>query len=304
MARRRFNWKVAVVILIALMVLGVTAFGLRKWQRKRMGYAGLEAGLKAYENCDWSEAAKNLGRYLTVQQTDVDVMFKYAEAQLNMRPLDRSNIQQAISTYRVILRQDSDNAEAVKKLVTLYLQMGINAEAELIARRYLQANDDPEIRRFLAVSLARQRKWKEAATQLQTVIKDHPDQVPAYETLGQISAQFPDRFKKPPQHWFDEAVKNNPSSAMAFIARAGFYRTENQMDKALADLKKAEQLDLSDLQVRLRLATEFANADEFDKARAHLTEIEAQDPSNPALWEVFSTVGFYACRRRVIYSKR
>ncbi len=38
MAKRHFNWFMAIVILIALVVLMITAFSLRKWQRGRMAY--------------------------------------------------------------------------------------------------------------------------------------------------------------------------------------------------------------------------------------------------------------------------
>ncbi|GAJ23458.1 unnamed protein product, partial [marine sediment metagenome] len=66
MPRRYFNWKLAVVLLIGLVVLGATAFGLRQWRRSTRAELGLEAGIKAYNEHRWEEAASNLGRYLAV----------------------------------------------------------------------------------------------------------------------------------------------------------------------------------------------------------------------------------------------
>ena len=146
MAKMRFNWTVVIVFVIALVVLAVTAFSLRKWQVTRMGSKALENGLKAYENSHWEDAAENLGQYLSVNPSDVEILLKYAEAQLNIRPLKRNNIQQAIAAYRGVLRVKRNNITATDKLVSLYLQMNIPTEAELIAKRYLQENESANIR--------------------------------------------------------------------------------------------------------------------------------------------------------------
>ena len=76
MAKRRFNWTVAIVFAGAMVILAVTAFSLHKWQRNRLAYAGREIGLKAYENSNWEEAARNLGRYMSIEQTDAEIMLK------------------------------------------------------------------------------------------------------------------------------------------------------------------------------------------------------------------------------------
>jgi len=290
MAKKHLNWTVAVVSIITLAVIVVTAFGLRKWQRKRMAYAGRETGLKAYQNRSWEKAAKNLGRYIAINRTDVEILIKYADAQLNIKPLKPTNIYQGVATYRTILRIDKNNSEAAEKLVRLYLQMGIFSEAELIARRHLQTNKNPDIRRMLAVSLAEQRKFKEAAIQLQAIIKEYPEQVSAYETLGQLTKHYPEEFPGESVSWFNKAIKNNPSSSHAFIARAAFYLGSNNLAGAIADLQEAEKLDLSDLMMKLRLIKEFTNAGMFDKARRHLKAAYAQDPARQELWQIWASL--------------
>ncbi|MHC4571438.1 MAG: tetratricopeptide repeat protein [Planctomycetota bacterium] len=285
MPRRYFNWKLIIVLVIGLGVLGITAYGLRQWQRNQRADRGLVLGNKAYDEHNWEEAAKNLGRYLAVTQDDVPVLLKYADAQLNIRPLKRGNIQQAMSSYRIILRNDENNATAVEKLVGLYLQMNIAAEAQFIAERYLQTYKNPKVRRMLAISLVKQRKFREAATQLQTIIEEDPEQILAYETLGQLTRYYPEHFPATAEHWFNEAIKNNPSSAQAFIIRAAFHLINNDNAKAMDDLEQAEKHDLSDPLIRLRLATEFTKANALDKARTHLAKVQAQIPTNQALWE-------------------
>lgn len=297
MKKRHFNWKAVIVLVISLVVLVVTVFGLRQWQRNRLAYTARQAGLKAYENRLWENAVTNLGRYLAVNHGDTQILLKYAEAQLNIRPLKRNNIQQAVATYRTILRIDKNNLTAVEKLVSLYLQMNIPAEAELIALRYLQTDKNPKISTMLAMALAKQRKFAEAASQLQTVIQKHPEQILAYEVLGQLTEHRPEDFVAGAEYWFNEAVKNNPSSAHAFIARAGFYSRGRDVAAAVADLEKAEKLNLSDQRIHLRLASEFAKVNMFEKARAHLVEILAQEPASLALWQAWATVSLETASR-------
>jgi len=288
MPRRYFNWKLAVVLLIGLAVLGVTAFGLRKWQRSRRADRGLILGNKAYNEHKWEEAAGYLGSYLVVAQDDVPTLLKYADAHLNIRPLKRNNVQQAISAYRTVLRIEKNHLEATTQLVEMYLEMGMPGEAELITIRALESNQSPELQRMLAISLINQRKFEEAETILKSVINEHPEQILAYEALGHLVEQRPEEFLQTPQSWFNEAVKNNPSSALAHIIRASFYLRSNDNTKALTDMEEAEKLELLDPAVRLRLAGEFLNANVLDKAETHLAAVQNAEPTNQALWQTWA----------------
>src|SRR4030042_4221299 len=244
MPRRYFNWKLAIVLLLGFVVRGVTAFGLRQGRRSNRAERGLTLGNKAYEEQRYEEAASQLGRYLTVERTDVPTLLKYADAHLNIRPLKSSNVQQAISAYRTAPREDTNNSEAVLKLTEIYLgSEGMAGEAELIAARYLETNQNLKLRRLLAVALARQGKFSEAAVYLKRIIAEHPDQILAYETLGRLTEQRPQDFPDPASLLFDEALKNNPSSALAFVVRAAFHLRKEDNVKALADLEQAATLD-------------------------------------------------------------
>ena len=288
MPQRYFNWKLAIVLVIGFVILGSIAFGLRQWQKANRAEQGLVLGNKAYDEQRWEDAARDLGKYLSVERNDVPTLLKYADAQLKIRPSKRSNVQQAIEAYRAVLRADKNNYEAALQLTEIYLMMGMAGEAELIAGRQLETNDDPELRRMLALAMARQRKFHEAAAQLKAVLQEHPDQILAYETLGQLIELRPEDFPDSPASWFDVAVNNNPSSALAYIARAGFYRRSKDIAKALTDLEQAEKQDLSDPEVRLRLADEFINVDILDKAEEHLTAVQTATPTDQNLWRIWA----------------
>ena len=325
MPRRYFNWKLAIVLIISLCVLGVTAFGLRQWQRTHRADQGLILGNKAYDEQKWDEAAEYFGRYIAIEKNDVPILMKYAEAQLKIRPSKNSNIAHALNIYHSVLRADRSNSKAAKQLIELYLAMGNPGEAELIASKYLDNNDDPDpkLLRMLAMALIGQRKFSEAALHLETIIQEHPDQILAYEMMGQLVKNRPDdvpvspemleqlvknrpddvpvspemlgqliknRPDEPnsPESWFNEAVKNNPASAMAYTGRAAFYRGSNDIPKALADLGDAENRDLSDPNVELRLAVEFMNANILNKAELHLISVQTANPKNLGLWTVWA----------------
>ncbi|UCC98565.1 MAG: tetratricopeptide repeat protein [Phycisphaerales bacterium] len=288
MPLRYFNWKLAAVLVISLVVLGVGAFGLRQWHKSNRTEQGSALGNEAYDAGKWQEAVEHLGQYLSVQRDDVVALLKYADAHLNIRPAKGNNIRQAIGAYRAILRVDKNNSEAAVKLAEIYLGVGSPGEAELIARRQLETNPTPELRRMLALALAGQRKFAEAATELKAILQGHPDHILAYETLGQLIEQRPEDFPDGPLQWFDDAVRNNPSSALAYIVRAGFRRRSENLSSALADLEKAEEKDLSDPPVRLRLAREFVDCGTLDRAEEHLAALQETVPTDQGLWQVWA----------------
>ena len=288
MPGRYFNWKLAIVLVISLVVLGVSAFGLRQWRRTNRAEQGLILGNQAYDEQRWEEAAEHLGSYVALEQGDVSVLLKYADAQLKIKPAKRNRIQQAIGAYRTVLRTDRNNSEAAMQLTEIYLGTGNPGEAELIAKRQLETNPDPELRRMLALALAGQRKFKEAAVELKNILQEHPEQILAYETLAQLIEQRPADFSELPSQWYNQAVEKNPSSALAYIIRAGFYQRTEDAARALSDLEQAEKQDLSDPTVRLRLAKQLINLNVLDRAEVQLLAVQETSPTDMDLWTAWA----------------
>lgn len=288
MSARYFNWKLAIVLVISMAVLGVGAFSLRQWRKAGRADRGLKLGSRAYDEHRWDDAATHLGDYLAIVQDNVPILLKYADAQLKIRPAKQSNLHQAEQAYRTILRSDKGNPEAARRLTEMYLAIRKFGEAELIARRHIEVKPDPELQRMLAVALIEQRKFDEADRELRAIIQKHPDRIPGYETLGLLLEQRPNDFEDTPAGVFDLAVENNPSSALAYIVRAGFYRRSNNLSAAPAELEMAERQDLSDADVRLRLAREYAIVNQFDKAEKHLAIVCEVDAKNQGLWQTWA----------------
>ncbi len=290
MAKTYFNWKLAFVLVVALAVFAAAAFALHSWQRSTRAEQALPLGEQAYDQGDWGEAAKQLGRYLTVHGSDIPILLKYADAQLKMRPLDSANIQQAIAAYSSILRLDGSNTEAARQLVEVYLGMGTPGEAELKARQYLENKDDATVRRFLGVALIQQRKFRDAGSVLTELVQEYPDQILAYEVMGRLALTRPDDVNEPAAHWLDEAVRLNPDAALAYAVRGAYRQQTGDGLGAMADLEHAETLDLSDTDVHLRLIGELIHAAAFDKAREHLRKVQAAVPAERMLWQYWADV--------------
>ena len=290
MAKRYFNWSLAIVLVVAVIVFAGAVFALHRWQRSSKAGQALPLGNEAYAQRNWDQAATQLGRYLAVNGSDVDALLKYAEAQLNRRPVTQSNLLQTVAAYRSVLRLQPDNGEAARRLADVYLSMGpqFAGEAELITARYLDERDDPVIRRLLAAALMKQRKFTEAAAELTKIITKDPQQIQAYELMRYLAEQRPADVNKPAASWLDEAVAKNPESALAYIVRANFRSEQKDRTQALADLEQAEKLDLSNSEVRLRLVRELLDVGAWDKARQHLVALQAEKPDDQVLWRCWA----------------
>jgi|GEM_PF-3645403 len=303
MARRKFNWKLVLVVAIAVFVFGITAVGLHKWQRAHRAGQGLKIGTQAYEDKNWLEAAQNLGRYLSINQEDVDILLKYAHAQLNIRPPRQGNINQAIQSYRQILRIAPDNTEAATQLVYIFSTMSnVPGEAEIIVRKALKKNNDPAVKMCLARVLLQQKKIDDinqdelgALSLIKEIIKENPDNVEAYDLLGRgITQQLHQQQKNIKECYekgivpFDDAVKNNPSSTLAYLQRASFHRQFNHMDKIHLDLEKALSQAEITTEEHLRIAEELIWINELEKAENILTQLEKDDADNLGLWKTWA----------------
>lgn len=290
MPKRRFNWFLLIAVVLSIIVLMVTAVLLRKWQRQRIAGTSLQQGLLAYDNKQWQLAAENLGRYIARNRDDTDMMLKYAHSQLRIRPFQTGNIQQAIASYRSILRNDEQNLQATEELTNIYLQMGLAGEAELIAERFLQKEQNTEIKRLYALSLGFQRKFEQASQILIEITNNNPNDIKAYNLLAQLSEKHPDMFEKNARHWHDLAIDKNPKSPSALLLRASYHLRNSNPQKALKDIKKAEELKEQNFDDHLLFAQTYAKLNMHQKSQDHLIKAETLQPNTFQLWTTWAAI--------------
>ncbi|MFH0964483.1 MAG: tetratricopeptide repeat protein [Planctomycetota bacterium] len=288
--RLKFNWQLALVLLLAAGVLGGTLFALHKWRRRYLAAGALDRGLAAYEAKEWVTAAQELGRYCAVHRSDVEAWLKYADAQLHVQPQHRGNVEQAVGAYRQVLRLEETNREASMRASRIYVQVGMPAEAEMILTRYLGQGDDPAGggRELLAMALAGQRKFRDAAGEVRKVIEAHPEEVGAYVILAQLMRERPEEVPGSPLEQLGTAVEKNPGSAEAHIALGTYLMrwgaTAQAREGGVRQLEKARECDLSSAAMRVTLAGRLMDAGKLAEAEEELERADEQDPASLSLW--------------------
>lgn len=283
MARLKVNWTLLIVLLLSLVVLGLTVFGLRGWNRNYRAKIGKEKGLAAFEQKQWPEAAQFLGQYLGVRQDDTDIMLKYAQAQMSIKPTKQANLNQAVNAYRSILRQE-DNFEAAKNLVGIYLWIaGLPGEGQLTAERFLEKQNHPEIRQLLAACLIQQKQYDKAIQELNRVVQDDPTLVSAYDLLAQVTEKKEGNSDQS-ERYLTEAIEKNPRSAMAYLQRASYRLRAGKQQQAIEDLTQAGQCELDLIDKKILLAEIWLKADRPQKTEELVVQILGEDPQNLSAW--------------------
>lgn len=289
------NIKALVILVLVAGVLLGGAVGGYKIRKRMIANRALVAGKAALEQRNWPEACKRLKQYLSRYPDDPEMLARYAEANLAVRPVKAENIGAAIDAYRRFLRLRSGEEKASHQLADLYLQVGDLQEASHISRQRLESEPgDVKAKISLARSLIGLGKADEAKTQwLEPLVKTHPEQVDAYLLLGEIARQDRSAGPEAVLVWLDRAVANNPRSASALLSRAAFRQgrarepvaatatapAEGQTrDQAiLADLEAADAMRSKDPRL-LRLAFDiWLDRGQLDRADAELRAMEALD---------------------------
>jgi tetratricopeptide (TPR) repeat protein len=295
--RGYFNWSLAIVLVLAVLLVTGTAVALRQYNRTGRAQAALKAGNAAYDKEQWDEAALNLGRYISVHPDDVAILLKYAQAQLRQRPPKASNIQQAIAAYRNALRLDTANEDAARRLIEVYLAVDVPGEANAVSQRFLTGNPGPhpEIHLMRGAAMAALGSYAAAQAEWQGIIDANAAHIRAYDALGKIAEQRPAEATQTADYWFDLAVQKNPQSASARILRAGHLIRKAASGRAtvdpnaiVADLDAAEALNPTETNVRLELARVWLKMGMDSRARSNCDIVAKTEPANPVLWDTLA----------------
>lgn len=307
-------------VFVALILLGIGAVYGQRYRVRVMAERVLADGKAAFEQGDYKEASKLLGRYLAKYPDDSGVLTQFAEANLAVRPLEPGNVGSAIRAYRRLLLVYSTSEPPVDdatlravyhKLARLYEQTGQFGELSFIARdRRSAVPDEIEPTLWLAKALLAQRKHDEARSELEGLVRKleeederPPEYIEACNVLAVIAMQAPSfNEKKIALDWLARALEHDPSSVETLVRRVSVCRElaritsgdeqEGFQDAAQRDLESADQFEpLSPLQ-HLMLAESWMTAGDFDRAETHLKATASADPAvvneefvNPDDWE-------------------
>jgi len=285
------------IVLVGGAVLSAAAFGIHRWQRQKQARESLTQGLDAYQRGDWETARMMLGRYLSRYPENVDVLRKYAEAQLSTRPLPPANILQAAGAYRRLLRLQPRDDAAFDRLAIIYESTGDAGElGQIAASRLAELPGDPRATLAQAKQLLARQKPREALQTLDTLLAvqspssdDKPILVEAciLAGIGEAQVEGPDAAARALRR-LDRALEIDGTAPMALVRRAAVKRElasqpgaaqDRLMAEARADLEKAAAVSAgnSDPRVLLALSEEWMAHGRFDLATAQLAAADRLD---------------------------
>lgn len=157
MKPRTFRRVVLLGSLCAIMLVVVLGyFVVRPWQNQRQLEAMRTDGVAAYENGDYVNTVKLLGRYTNnAESVDPELLLMLARARAKVQVPDGGHITVSVNLYRDYLRSAPDDTEASLELLPLMNVRGMYVEARSLAEDLLsdESPDNIEVIRELRFAL-------------------------------------------------------------------------------------------------------------------------------------------------------
>jgi len=264
----KVNVKLLIILLVVVAGVGGGLFAARQIRRGVLAERALAAGYAAYEKQDWKGAVSHWRVYLARNSDDLDVLRKFGQSLMHLRPFEVTTVTGAIWAYGRILQLDPNDAKAAEELVGLYGMIENFEEMAKVAKSWMEREpNDVRAPIWLATALNRSQKYAEARKvlepyiqRLETLPTRHRQYVEACRQMAEVEvkeAEAAGRRKPaagpaaspkqepqapageaPPQptplDWLNRAVAYEAGSGEAQIYRAKFYRM------------RAETLEISD----------------------------------------------------------
>lgn len=257
----KVNVRLLLTLIVVVLAAGVSLVTARQVFRRMHSQRVLAAGQAAFANEDWPAAARNFRDYLAHNPTDVEILKKYGQALLAIRPVTLDIARAAIGAYSQLVKMAPEEDVAYRELAALYEAMKQFESLAQVARTRLQyVPTDCEASLWLARAMISLKKTQEARQTLLSLIRTlesmpekHEEYVQACLLMSVLvgadrgqSSENAGRSEKPgglqvvaegkdanepemPLEWLDRAIKYMPHSVEALLSRAQFHRRMAQM---------------------------------------------------------------------------
>ncbi len=128
------------------------------------------SGIQAYEDGDYTQAVRALGRFLRRLDPDPEALLRYAQAILRLPDVNEEYVHSAMASLRRCIKMEPDNRLARRTLLDLYVQQRAYSEAIVQTDWFLEREADHEHALLVkAELLARMRRFEDA----QAVLEPH-----------------------------------------------------------------------------------------------------------------------------------
>jgi len=174
-AKRRLTLLLGVLGLVA--VLGVGAWGARRWWLAHRAADARAQGWKYYDAGDYANALGPLSAYVGAgNQSDVDALLRLAKSRYEVPALNRKNIVDAARFYSTALAQRPGDVAALIGLVNCYRELGYTVELEkaVTALLGIEPKNIAAIQAQLLLERSR-GEWEKAVKSAQLLVECEPN---------------------------------------------------------------------------------------------------------------------------------
>lgn len=224
--------------------------------------------VKLFEQAQTAHARGNLERALAYYEEAIKIKPEFPEAEFQrgnvLASLGRPG--DAESAFRRAIKQRKDWSLPYSALGILLARTNRDSEAETALRQALKLDgqDNPALRVLASIRL-RKGDPKEALKLAQTATND--SDAPASTWLLRAMAERAMADKAAAKTSLHQALEIEPRNIAALIERAELYVEENDHERALEDLKAAEQVKDADKQILYRVVVAYERAGKPDDAQ-------------------------------------
>ncbi|WP_116107033.1 tetratricopeptide repeat protein [Lewinella sp. IMCC34191] len=189
-----------------------------------------------YDLDNFDYAIQDLEKALSIDSTNINLHYNLADVYLDYY---RSRL--ALRTLERAVALDPDRLETRLRI----------AEAQLILKQYEDATGslnqavridprNPEAYYLLSQVFAETGDTVRAINSAEEATQIDPDMIDAYLMLGELQAA---RGNPRAESYYDAAVDINPDDVVAIHARADYYRDQGDLDRAIAQYRRASTID-------------------------------------------------------------
>jgi len=238
-----------------------------------------------------AEARRSLASLGYVSASAAPIVRKDAPRPVDMVPLF-ATLEEASSLFvneryadvipllETIVAKDSHNLDAILRLATAHSALGHERPAlDAFTRAAAIAPRSPDVRMYLALHYAKGKAWREAVPQLERIVAETPERLPAVEALAVLrerQGRIADAVA------LRQQVLTRRTPTAADLTRLGeLAMAAQQTPVAIDAFERARALAPATFTHDLELGVLYLAARRFDDARQALDRIPASHPEYP-----------------------
>jgi tetratricopeptide (TPR) repeat protein len=316
---RTLNVRLAVILLVSLLVLGVGVRLLHGYQvssnaamlrkaadhEEELFHAAVKKQDAGAAKAAWKKFFLYLNLYVQLNPENFEqrerlgiAMFEDATAGGELR--NKREFAQSFSMLENLLRQAPERGAARRQVVKMAMLMGRFQDAKYHLEKYLlvESPKDPKLLETLGQCQGAMSDFGSALATFKKAIAVDPSRLAVYAQAADLLKR---RLKRPGEAdaLMKKMVLANPKSAPAHALRGRYLLGGNQseIDEAIAEALTANKLAVDDADTLSLLATSYLTKGQYDEARGIAARGIKLFPSKPTMYGISADIELRAGKR-------